>query len=45
MKVHTNDFKNGIKGKVVNLDILRQIVYVEDDNANIQEVIIGDGNN
>ena len=37
--------KNGIKGKVVNLDILRQIVYVEDDNANIQEVIIGDGNN
>ena len=37
--------KNGIKGKVVNLDVLRQIAYVEDDNANIQEVIIGDGNN
>ncbi len=33
-----------IKGKVVNLDVLAQKVYVEDDNGNINEVIINNGN-
>lgn len=41
-----DDFnQDGIKGKVVNLDILRQIVYVEDDQENIQEVLLKNGNN
>ena len=37
--------KKGIKGKVSNIDILKQKFYVEDDNQNIVEVNINDGNN
>jgi len=32
--------KNGIKGKVVNIDILGQKVYVEDEQNNVVEVIV-----
>lgn len=31
--------KNGVKGKVVNIDILRQKIYIEDEQNNIIEVI------
>ena len=33
-----------IKGKVVNIDILGQKIYVEDENSNVNEVIIANGN-
>ena len=36
--------KNGIKGKVVNIDVLRQIIYVEVSENNIVEVY-SDGTN
>ncbi len=34
-----------VNGKVVNLDILRQIIYVEDKDNNIVEVSLENGNN
>ena len=37
--------KNGIKGKVINIDILRQKVYVEDEQNNVTEVEVGNGTN
>ena len=37
--------KHGVKGKVVNIDILKQKVYVEDENNNITEVLVNNGNN
>ena len=36
--------KNGIKGNVVNIDILNQKISVEDDNGNVIEVCVGNGN-
>lgn len=37
--------KHGVKGNVVNIDILKQKVYVEDENNNIIEVVVSNGNN
>ena len=37
--------KKGIKGTVVNIDVLNQKIYIEDSQNNIVEVIVGNGNN
>ena len=34
-----------VKGKVVNLDILKQKIFIEDDNKNITEVQLNNGRN
>ena len=44
-EIGDNYNKHGVKGKVINIDILRQKVYVEDENNNVTEVIVGNGTN
>lgn len=34
-----------IKGKVINIDILKQKIYVEDENNNVNEIIVNNGKN
>lgn len=41
-----DEYDNGkVKGKVVNIEVLKQKIEVEDQNKNIIEVYIDDGNN
>lgn len=35
--------KNGIKGQVINIDVLKQKVFVEDNQNNIIEVLVSNG--
>ena len=36
--------KHGVKGHVVDLDVLKQIIYIEDDQGNKVEVAVNNGN-
>ena len=40
-----NYSSKGVSGKVVNIDILAQKIYIEDKQGNVTEVIIGNGKN